>query len=86
MLSINEVNKYFNSDEARRCKATDYAITNGAYVGNYNGNCWWWLRSPGEIQYGAAAVEVDGSVCESGDRVTDGVLAVRPAMWIDLNS
>ena len=87
LLSITEVNKYFSSDSARQCKPTGYAVANGAYVNSSNGNCWWWLRSPGNYhQDYAAFVNYDGDVYVSGHYVYGGNHAVRPALWIDLNS
>ena len=94
LLSITEFNKYFSSDSARQCKPTDYAVANGADVNSSNGNCWWWLRSPGVLQKDAACVLDDGDVLERGRGVDNGVIyvlggyvydgAVRPALWIDL--
>ena len=86
LLSITEANKYFSSDSARQCKATEYAVAGGAYVNSDNGNCWWWLRSPGDNQCYAAIVFSGGDVHEGGDGVYNGRRAVRPALWIDLNS
>ncbi len=86
LLSITEVNKYFSSDIARQCKATAYAEAQGALVSDSNGNCWWWLRSPGNGQDDAASVNYGGGVYEFGDRVLSSDSAVRPALWIDLNS
>ena len=85
LLSIVETNKYFSSNDARECKPTEYAIANGAFVNSDNGNCWWWLRSPGRYQDYAADVRKDGDVHEYGDRVYYDNGAVRPALWIDLN-
>ena len=85
LLSITEANKYFSSYSARQCKSTDYAVANGALESN-SGNCWWWLRSPGEYESGAAYVDNDGDVEEDGFLVNFGNHAVRPALWIDLNS
>ena len=85
LLSITEVNKYFSSDSARQCKPTDYAVANGAWESD-SGNCWFWLRSPGYIQRLAAYVDSDGDVIERGDSVRYAYYAVRPALWIDLNS
>lgn len=87
LLSITEANKYFGSDSARQCKPTDYAFANGAYFNSVNGNCWWWLRSPGVTQYSAhsaAYVHSSGGVYESGSDVDIGTSAVRPAMWISI--
>lgn len=85
LLSITEANKYFSSDSARQCKPTDYAVANGAWESD-SGNCWWWLRSPGNTRSSAADVDRDGGVSESGVRVDSDDSAVRPALWIDLNS
>lgn len=40
LLSINEANQYFNSDEERQCKPTEYAVEQGAYVDDENQDCW----------------------------------------------
>ncbi len=86
LLSITEANKYFSSDSARQCKPTAYAVANLAEVSSDNGNCWWWLRSPGDGQDCAAAVGSDGDVRESGFYVSFFNFAVRPALWIALDS
>ena len=85
LLSITEANKYFSSDSARQCKPTDYAVANGACESD-SGNCWWWLRSPGYTQDVAASVYSGGDVYEYGYGVGLDRNAVRPALWIDLNS
>ncbi len=84
LLSIPEANKYFDSDSARQCQPTAYAEAQGAYVDSSNGNCWWWLRWPGNMLYTAAVVNPGGGVSERGQSVDlcDG--AVRPAFWINL--
>ncbi len=91
LLSITEVNKYFSSDEARKCVPTSYAKANGAYTStNYTkdgeATCWWWLRSPGDTQRIAAYVLLGGSVTFSGDFVDFASDCVRPALWITLDS
>lgn len=85
LLSITEANKYFTSDSARVCKPTAYALVNGPYESD-SGNCWWWLRSPGGLQYRAAHVDHYGGVNESGSYVIYSNVAVRPALWINLDS
>lgn len=71
LLSYDEVldkNYGFNPsgdyDTARQRKGTDYAKCQGLYVYNssgssYNGNSWWWLRSP-YYSYSATDVYIDG--------------------------
>ena len=83
LLSITEVNKYFRSDNARQCQGTEYCYAQGAYKAS-NGNCLWWLRSPGDYSDYVAYVPSDGSVDDFGIYVDCGSLAVRPALWIDL--
>ena len=85
LLSITEINKYFSSYSARQCQGTAYCYAQGAYKTD-NGNCWWWLRSPGGISDYAAYVYDNGSVRSSGDLVTYVNDAVRPALWIDLGA
>ena len=85
LLSITEVNKYFSTDSARQCQGTAYCYAQGAYKAS-NGNCWWWLRSPGAYSSYAAGVNNDGSVNNYGGDVHYVKDAVRPALWIDLGS
>lgn len=86
LLSVKEAEKYFSSVSARQCKPTKYAIANGASVIYNNGNCWWWLRSPGSRQSNAARVNIVGSVYYYGSSVNYDGACVRPALWIDLDS
>lgn len=81
-----------NSDERMnsRVAPTAYAIAQGAYTSsNYktaNGASagWWWMRSPGNNQNSAASVLHDGSLSSRDVDLTSG--AVRPVLWIDLES
>ena len=84
LLSITEANKYFSSDSARQCEPTDFAVANGAWESD-SGNCCLWLRSPGCYQRRAANVLDDGCVNEYGYYVIEVMMAVRPALWIDLS-
>ena len=89
LLSIIEANKYFKSDEARKCAPTDYAFAQGAWTSDKNktggrATCWWWLRSPGDYSDFAAYVNSDGSVNNLGSSVKLSNYAVRPALWINL--
>lgn len=89
LLSISEVNKYFSSDEARKCVPTAYAEANGAYLSssdtkNGAATCLWWLRSLGDPQAFAAGVNADGLVGDGGVYVDNEGICVRPALWISL--
>ncbi len=89
LLSIVEANKYFKSDDARKCAPTDYAIQQGAYTSDsykVEGRkaCWWWLRSPGFRSSFAASVDGDGSIRDYGHYVDNSYDAVRPCVRVRL--
>ena len=83
LLSADEAEKYFHGDDARRAKPTPYAVQRGAYLNGFSG--WWWLRTPGEKGYKAAAVNLEGGINEPGLRVNSDTEAVRIAMRINLS-
>jgi hypothetical protein len=88
LLSVSEAEKYFKTDDERRCKSTEYARIMGVYSSSYlEGYCDWWLRSPGSPEgsgNNAIAVDSDGLVDYFGHGFYNSK-AVRPAMWVDLN-
>lgn len=90
LLSINEAEKYFSTDEERKCVPSEYTKANGAYTSSLYTKggavtCWWWLRSPGDGQDYAAAAYGDGSVISYGYNVDDADVCVRPAMWVSID-
>lgn len=90
LLSISEVEKYFDSNETRKCGATDYAANEGSVVygadssEDYYGNCTWWLRSPGGGQSYVTIVDGGGYIYFYDNYVNYDNRSVRPAMWIEL--
>ena len=80
LLSIQEAERYFLSDEARVCEPTPYAFT-GRTTEFADTGGWWWLRSPGNCGIYAARVAPDGRVDHDGghERNTEGI---RPVVWI----
>ena len=80
LLSIEEANRYFDSDESRMAKATEHAKANGVVVSV--GTSAWWLRSPGCARNIAAAVYSGGNMEKRGSDVAIKTLGVRPAMWV----
>ena len=87
--------KYFANNEARRCKATDYAKGNGAYVWNQDAfDYWlwnqegcgsWWLRSPSpDIDCYVYGINAYGNLVYIDVSYCGDV--VRPALWINLHS
>lgn len=92
LLSVQEALNYFGGDPFtenadRVGKVTDYAKHLNAFVSEekdkYDGNGWWWLRSPGEFSACAVTVLHDGTVSAGGMPVNYDSNVVRPAFWID---
>lgn len=84
LLSAKEAEQYFKNNEDRKCNPTKFAVNNGA--GQYNGQCWWWLRSLGLLSLNATHVHAVGSVDYYGCNVDHNYGSVRPALWINLKS
>ena len=81
LLSDNEAEGYFGSDEDRKCAPTEYAKTNGAL--EQDGCCWWWLRSPGPNDCSlVSCVHYFGGIFDY--IVDDNRGSARPALWINL--
>ena len=99
LLSIGEAYRYFKTHDDRTAKPTPYAAKNGADVvtaedirkydwleQKHEGNCVWWLRSPGRDQSRAADVSSGGVVYDGGSYVFNDGNAVRPAFWLNPES
>lgn len=83
LLSSAEAEKYFDSYSAGQCQGTAYCFAQGADNAR-NGNCNWWLRSPGSSFRTARYVNNSGSSYGYSCPVDKDTIAVRPALWIDL--
>lgn len=92
LLSYDQVtnNEYgfdstvFKNDTARRLHGSDYAKCQGLYVlrdseSSYDGNSYWWLRSPYSSSEGANIVYYDGDACY-GNNVSSTCSGVVPAL------
>ena len=86
LLTIDEADARFDSDEARRCQATAFAKANGAYLNEYHGDSWYWLRSRGASSLTASLVLFSGYVNTVGYGVNNAGGYVRPAMWLWLDA
>lgn len=79
-------------DEARRSRCSTYAYAMGTYRSydteytKYNGNIWWWFRSPGYDSSSAAGVDNDGCVSKVGSSVNNNIGDVRPALHLNLSA
>ena len=85
LLSINEANRYFSSNEARMCQASAYVLRR--WNSNMQKELPWWLRTDGSENVtrnkNIANVLSNGMISELGS-ITYYEKAVRPAMWINL--
>lgn len=88
LLSVSEARRYFKTDSERACQPTTYAINQGDVSEDngdiYQGNCWWWLRTPGENSNRVCSVSNNTLINPDGNLSSD-YLAVRPVMWITLD-
>ncbi len=82
LLSIEEANRYFDSDAARITKNTSYAVEKNAF-NSTDGEGWWWLRSPGLSGNIASTINYSGAVDEYGNFVFSLGGCIRPAFWIN---
>ncbi|MBR6785766.1 MAG: hypothetical protein IKM25_05895 [Clostridia bacterium] len=75
VLSVVEMNKYFDSESERACEITRYAELKDV--------SYWWLRT---LCYNDSAycVEISDGGLTSGAPHCAGNVAVRPALWIEL--
>ena len=90
LLSYNEASVYFSTQDARKCVPTDYAIKQGVRTSSINkvgekGTCLWWLRLSDDWSDDFYVFDADGK------RATMSLLnnpthAVRPAIWLNLDS
>ena len=91
ILSVREAQKYFLTDAARSCFATEYAIAQCEFLtDNQSANLaqgfYWWLRTPGG-GFGDCATMVlsDGSVNTGAYSVNSPSYGVRPAVWVRIS-
>lgn len=82
ILDIDELEKYFDSDEDRRAGATDYAQSQGAFVDQKRDACWYWVRNPGDSPRYAVYVNCLGDILERGSLVFGNTFGVRPAIRV----
>lgn len=88
LLSIEEADKHFSSDKARKCFPTDYAFEHWSERKFYGDNVSsepWWLKTRGSKASNTACVWSDGKVWKDGVEAENDYLFVRPAIWIDLS-
>ncbi len=76
LLSGKEAEQFFSSNYTRLCK-TDELASQG---------CRWWLRTPGNNNQSVSYVDYEGVIRYSGRNCYELNIAVRPAMWVEIES
>ena len=81
LLTSEEAKKYFARDDERKCKATEYAVKNGACKNN--GGYTNWLLHSNIMFISVYYIDYDGKISFSHVNY-DNNYAVRPALWIKI--
>ena len=82
LLSLQEVEMYFENNEDRRAYPTDYAKANGASVDEDSGAGEWWLRTSGYLSLCTSYIGYSGSLNVLNDFSKKTNYCIRPAIWI----
>lgn len=86
LLGIKEIKKYFDSDNSRQCRGTDYCYKKAGYGNYYARPVYWWTRSLGYESHYVAFVDDAGQIDSHGKYSDGDKVGVRPVLWIDLGS
>lgn len=88
LLSVQEADKYFPTEEDKKVRPTPYALSRGAYTSSglqkdQGLPTFWWLRTPGQDSRYTAFISTLGVLRTEGlgEMGWDG--GIRPAMWIE---
>lgn len=86
LLSYKEVNTYFSTSRLRQAKGSNYAKCQGLSIysspASWQGNSYWWSRSPGEQFDSLHNIQPNGGNRYS--RFSSTWIGVRPACYIRL--
>ena len=88
LLSVNEAQTYFSSNNARKAQATQYALSKGAYFNKSTNSVTWLLRTPGDSANVVSYVRLPGDIDLDYIRYSDDAFyyaALRPAIWVDIS-
>lgn len=84
LLSASEAEKNLTTEETVTAP-TAYALSQGAYT-NADGNCAWWLRSPGMSDEGPAYYSSQGEIGTRAHKGSESIIGVRPAVWVSADA
>ena len=83
LLNVEEAEKYFEYDEDRLAKTTDYAISLGVLGDSFVNYPDWWLKG-GEFCDGSYDDEFGGEITNTSITLSC-CRGVRPCLWIRIN-
>ena len=83
LLSYADAAAYFESDRARQCSPTPYALARGAHNVRHGGKLCslWWFRSPGNEQYRVSCSYSGGAL--NYTYASKKIATVRPVILVD---
>ena len=81
VLSVDEINEYFNTKPSMIAYTTNYSHKYGFDDTDHSGR--WWLRTPGKWHGLTMRIFGTGGINGFGNRVDDETVGVRPAMWVN---
>ncbi len=88
LLSTDQAEQYFSSNQERMAAVTLYARQQGSHTSdkcslpNGDKTGWWWLRSSGGSSTSAVHVNIYGNISTSGSNIDRSNGSVRPALWV----
>ncbi|WP_274969145.1 DUF6273 domain-containing protein [Succinimonas amylolytica] len=80
-LSLDEVKHYLPDTRSRQTTPTPFTLAKNLWT-HKDKTCYWWLRSPGIMQYNAATIYYSGLVSDIGCFTGDEKVAARPAIRV----
>lgn len=83
LLSYSEVERYFPNSRHRQIEPSVHVSSEDPKT-RVDDGAWWWLRSAGHTQQGAAVVRADGTMGQSRT-VNNPHGMIRPAMWVQVD-
>jgi len=86
ILSLSELETYLEEPDARRSRATERAVAEGAFIDTISGNGWYWTRTSARYSNEVKTIDSYGCINKFGDGVAEKYYTVRPAIWINLGN
>ena len=86
LLSLADARRFYETDRQRVLDATAYAKANDVFISEDNGRTFWWLRTPGQTRLYATGIKSFGTPDYNGVNVQFPQGAIRPAIYLAMDS